>query len=61
MMGAFYTVQTSGNSVSNQMKKTISVRSDRNIFGRPLKVVHGAWGKGGGEVLQLLGVYVIVN
>ena len=32
MMGAFYTVQTSGNLVTNQMKKTVSVRSDRNIW-----------------------------
>ena len=32
MVGAFYSVQNSGNSVTNQMEKIISVKYDRNIW-----------------------------
>ena len=49
MMGAFYSVQNSGNSVTNQMEKIISVKSDRNIWENLWKLsTEDKKGRGGG-------------
>ena len=60
LMGAFYTVQTSGNSVTNQMKKTISV-GPTGIFGKTFESCPLSMRKGGGGSVTVAGVYVIVN
>ena len=60
MMGAFYTVQPSGNSVTNQMNNTIAVRSDRNIWEDLSKLSTEHEKKKGGSV-TVVGVYLIVN
>ena len=58
LMGAFYTVQTSGNSVTNQIKKTISL-GPKGIFGKTFESCPLSMTKGGGSA-TVVGVYVIV-
>ena len=48
MMGTFYSAQTLGNSGRNQMEKTISVKSDRNIWEHLWKLSTENEDEGGG-------------